>query len=146
MLASNDIFETINMIREECLDIRTITMGISLFDCQCDDEKRLCTKIYDKITRLAANLVKTGEDIEKEYGIPIEDIKGQKRNKAIATARHLSVYLIRHITSLPVTAIGDIFGRDHATILASVSKIKNDMHTDKALAHTVEKITSSVKQ
>ena len=67
----NDIFETINMIREECLDIRTITMGISLFDCQCDDEKRLCTKIYDKIMYHARNLVQTGADIEKEYGIPI---------------------------------------------------------------------------
>ena len=71
MLASNDIFETINMIREECLDIRTITMGISLFDCQSNDEKRLCTKIYDKIMFHAGNLVQTGEDIEKEYGIPI---------------------------------------------------------------------------
>ncbi len=67
----NDIFETINMIREECLDIRTITMGISLFDCQSDDEKRLCTKIYDKIMFHAGNLVQTGADIEKEYGIPI---------------------------------------------------------------------------
>ena len=66
MLKSNDIFETINMIREECLDIRTITMGISLFDCQCDDENRLCTKIYDKIMSHAANLVQTGADIEKE--------------------------------------------------------------------------------
>ena len=59
----NEIFETINMIREECLDIRTITMGISLFDCQSDDEKRLCTKIYDKIMFHARELVKTGADI-----------------------------------------------------------------------------------
>ena len=67
----NDIFETINMIREECLDIRTITMGISLYDCQCDDEKRLCSKIYDKVMFHARDLVATGENIEKEYGIPI---------------------------------------------------------------------------
>ena len=71
MLKNHDIFETINMIREECLDIRTITMGISLFDCQSDDEKRLCTKIYDKIMYHARDLVQTGADIEKEYGIPI---------------------------------------------------------------------------
>ncbi len=71
MPSRNDIFETINMIREECLDIRTITMGISLFDCQCDDEKRLCSKIYDKIMFHARDLVQTGVDIEKEYGIPI---------------------------------------------------------------------------
>ncbi|MBO5667565.1 MAG: PFL family protein [Lentisphaeria bacterium] len=71
MLKNHDIFETINMIREECLDIRTITMGISLFDCQSDDEKRLCTKIYDKIMYHARDLVQTGAGIEKEYGIPI---------------------------------------------------------------------------
>ena len=71
MLDSNDIFETLNMIREECLDVRTITMGISLYDCRSDDENRLCTKIYDKIMRHAKDLVKTGDDISKEYGIPI---------------------------------------------------------------------------
>jgi len=63
--------ETINMIQNENLDIRTITMGISLFDCISDDYKKACQKVYDKITKCAKNLVKTGEEIEKEYGIPI---------------------------------------------------------------------------
>jgi len=71
MLNTTDILETINMIRQEKLDIRTITMGISLFDCVSEDENRLCDKIYDKITKTARNLVSTGEDIEKQYGIPI---------------------------------------------------------------------------
>ena len=71
MLNTTDILETINMIRQEKLDIRTITMGISLFDCVSEDENRLCDKIYDKITKTARNLVATGEDIEKQYGIPI---------------------------------------------------------------------------
>ena len=71
MINTKDILETINMIREENLDIRTITMGISLFDCVSEDENRLCDKIYDKITRTAENLVKVGCDIEKEYGVPI---------------------------------------------------------------------------
>lgn len=71
MLNTSDILETIGMIREENLDIRTITMGISLFDCVSEDEDRLCEKIYDKITKKAEHLVKTGCDIEKEYGIPI---------------------------------------------------------------------------
>lgn len=71
MYDMNDILETLSMIRDECLDIRTITMGISLFDCQSDDEKRLADKIYDKIMSSAKDLVKTGEDIEKVYGIPI---------------------------------------------------------------------------
>ena len=71
MLNTSDILETINMIRAENLDVRTITMGISLFDCVSEDENRLCDKIYDKITRSAEKLVTTGEDIEKMYGIPI---------------------------------------------------------------------------
>ena len=71
MLNINDIMETINMISEENLDIRTVTMGLSLLDCADSDIKSSCNKIYEKITRLAGNLVKTGEDIEREYGIPI---------------------------------------------------------------------------
>ena len=71
MLNTADILETINMIREENLDIRTITMGISLLDCVSEDENRLCEKIYDKITTKAEKLVETGCDIEKDYGIPI---------------------------------------------------------------------------
>ena len=71
MLATEDILETIGMIREECLDIRTITMGISLYDCHSDDPDRLCTRIYDKIMNSARDLVVTGEEISKYYGIPI---------------------------------------------------------------------------
>ena len=71
MINTQDVLETIDMIRQENLDIRTITMGISLWDCVSDDTDRLCNKIYDKITTKAKDLVKTGEDIEKMYGIPI---------------------------------------------------------------------------
>ena len=71
LLNMNDILETINMIRNENLDVRTITMGISLYDCVSEDVDRLCDKIYDKITKKAENLVKTGEDISKKYGVPI---------------------------------------------------------------------------
>lgn len=71
MIRPFEIIETIKMIQDENLDIRTITMGISLRDCCSHDGNVARKKIYDKITRLAANLVKVGEDIEKEYGIPI---------------------------------------------------------------------------
>lgn len=71
MMNSREILETINMIDNENLDVRTITMGISLLDCVDSDINRACDKIYDKICRYAQNLVKTGEDISKEYGIPI---------------------------------------------------------------------------
>ena len=71
MLNTKDILETIKMIREENLDIRTVTMGISLFDCISDDPERLEAKIYDKITRSAKNLVSVCEELERTYGIPI---------------------------------------------------------------------------
>lgn len=71
MYNTSDILETITMIQDEHLDIRTITMGISLLDCADGDIDRSCGKVYDKITRCAENLVKTGEEIEAKYGIPI---------------------------------------------------------------------------
>ena len=71
MINVNDILETIRMIQDENLDIRTITMGISLLDCIDADIDKACSKVYEKITRCAKDLVKTGEDIEREYGIPI---------------------------------------------------------------------------
>ncbi len=71
MLDRKDILKTQHMIDEQHLDIRTITMGISLLDC-CDPSLQVCGyKIYEKITRCAKNLVQVGEDIEKEFGIPI---------------------------------------------------------------------------
>ena len=71
MVSTNDILETIKMIQEENLDIRTITMGISLLDCIDSDIDRACDKVYEKIMRAAENHVRTGEEIEKRYGIPI---------------------------------------------------------------------------
>ncbi len=67
----NDIMETVTMIQDENLDIRTITMGISLLDCADADIHKSCEKIAAKIHRLADNLVSVGETIEKKYGIPI---------------------------------------------------------------------------
>ena len=71
MLNTTDILETIRMIREENLDIRTVTMGISLFDCISDDPERLYSRVYDKITRSAGRLVQVCEQLEATYGIPI---------------------------------------------------------------------------
>lgn len=71
MLNARDILETITMIQDEHLDVRTITMGISLLDCCHSDVDTMCARVYDKITRYAKDLVSTGEQIEKEFGIPI---------------------------------------------------------------------------
>ena len=71
MLNVYDILETIRMIQDECLDIRTTTMGISLLDCIDTDIDKACDKVYEKIVRKAEKLVPVGQQIEKEYGIPI---------------------------------------------------------------------------
>ncbi len=71
MITFENIFETNRMITENKLDVRTITMGISLRDCAHPNIDKFCQNIYEKITRSAEFLVKTGEDIEAEYGIPI---------------------------------------------------------------------------
>ena len=71
MITIDDILETNRMITENKLDVRTITMGISLRDCAHPNIDKFCQNVYDKITKSAEFLVKTGEDIETEYGIPI---------------------------------------------------------------------------
>ena len=71
MLSRNSIFKTIEMIDKQHLDIRTITMGISLLDCASEDALRCRQRIYDKICRRAERLVRVGEEIESEFGIPI---------------------------------------------------------------------------
>ena len=71
MLNIEEILETVQMIQDECLDVRTITMGISLVDCADSDLQRSCGKVYDKLTRKAEKLVRVGEQITQTYGIPI---------------------------------------------------------------------------
>ena len=71
MLNISDIMQTVSMIDHQHLDIRTITLGISLYDCADSDITKCARKIHDKVCRKAEHLVETGEQIEREYGIPI---------------------------------------------------------------------------
>ncbi len=71
MFQTHEIWDTLRMIDQEKLDVRTITMGISLFNCVCDDEKKLAQRVYDRITAQAENLVKVGREIERDFGVPI---------------------------------------------------------------------------
>ena len=71
MFSSNEILETLRMIDQEKLDVRTITMGISLLECASDDAGALAGKVYDRVTRAAERLVAVGCEIEREYGVPI---------------------------------------------------------------------------
>ena len=107
MLNTNDILETINMIKQENLDIRTITMGISLLDCISDDRNRLETKIYDKITKSAKDLVKTALDLEHTYGIPI---------------------INKRVSVTPISLVGADFGPEEYVRLAGVlEKAANEL-------------------
>ncbi len=71
MINTNEIMETLHMIDQEKLDVRTITMGVSLFECVCDDGERLAQRVYDRVTTQAERLVQVGEEIERDFGVPI---------------------------------------------------------------------------
>ena len=71
MIQIDQIFQTLRMIDQEKLDVRTITMGISLFNCVCDDSRRLAARVYSRIAKQAENLVKVGEELEREFGVLI---------------------------------------------------------------------------
>ncbi len=70
-ITAEEVAETLNMVTEQNLDIRTITMGISLMGCADENLERMCTKVYDHITKTAERLVPVAESLEREYGIPI---------------------------------------------------------------------------
>ena len=71
MMNTGDILETIEMFTQDNLDVRTVTMGISLLDCAADSVDEVCENIYNKITMYAKDLVSTGQAIERDFGIPI---------------------------------------------------------------------------
>ena len=71
MIETGEILQTMRMIQEENFDIRTITLGINLLDCSDSDAQRCADRVYDKICCRAEKLVRTGEEIETEFGIPI---------------------------------------------------------------------------
>ncbi|AET68899.1 hypothetical protein Desor_3404 [Desulfosporosinus orientis DSM 765] len=98
--AREEIQQTINMIHKENLDIRTITMGISLLDCSSDDISRMEQKIYDKITQKAGQLVQIGEQISARYGIPIINKRVSVTPIAIAAAQMNSEAMVRIAKSL----------------------------------------------
>ncbi len=92
--------------------------------------------------------VPTPETIVSEtaryYQVSDEDIKGISRQKNIMTARHVTAYLIRNLTNLPLAGIGTFLNRDHATVLASIRKIENQIKSDKKLSDTIRDITSNI--
>ena len=108
MYSSNEIIETINMISQQHLDVRTITLGISLFDCITDSKKRTCEKIYDKIMSKASNLVKIGNDISDELGVPIVN---------------------KRVSVTPISLISAA-SKGHLEIIRTLDKIANEIGID----------------
>jgi hypothetical protein len=148
LLTIQEIVETIKMVQEEHLDIRTITMGINLLDCADADPRVACTKIYDKITRLAGNLVRVGEDIEREYGIPIVNKRISVTPIAlVAGCSQSGDYMIfaqtldRAAAEVGVNFIGGYSALVHKGITGGDRKLIDSIPT--ALAYT-ERVCSSV--
>ena len=83
-------------------------------------------------------------EISRYYQVTEDDIKGVGRQKNIASARHITAYLIRNLTNLPLSGIGDFLNRDHATVLSSIRKIEGQIKTDKDMAATIRDITSNI--
>ena len=106
MYTKNEIMETIKMIQEENLDVRTITMGISLIDCMDTDINKSCEKVYNKIYNYAKDLVKTGESISKKYGIPIV-------NKRVAVT--------------PISMLVGVSGGDPVLYAKTLDKVAHDI-------------------
>ena len=105
MYNTNNILETIRMIEEEHLDIRTVTMGISLLDCIDSDIDAACDKIYNKITAKAKNLVSVCEKIEKKYGIPIIHKRISVTPIAIVAAACKNADLVKFALTLEKAAV-----------------------------------------
>ncbi len=100
MINTKDILETINMVKEENLDIRTVTMGISLLDCASDDPVKAAQRVYDKVTRCAGRLVPVALQIEKEYGIPIINKRVSVTPVSLIGGRYTSEDYIRFAQAL----------------------------------------------
>jgi uncharacterized protein (UPF0210 family) len=109
MIEPNDIVETIKMIEEDHLDIRTITMGISLLDCADADIDRSCQKIYDKVLGKAKNLVQVAGQIQKEYGIPI---------------------INKRISVTPISLLVSASGGDPVKYALVLEKLARELHVD----------------
>lgn len=105
----NEIVETIRMIQEENLDVRTITMGISLIDCMDTDINRSCEKIYNKVYKYAKDLVKVGNEISKKYGIPIVN---------------------KRVSVTPIAMLVGVSGGDPVLYAKTLDKVAKDIGID----------------
>ncbi len=109
MYNNREIMETIQMIQEQNLDVRTVTMGISLIDCMDSDINKSCEKVYNKIYKYAKDLVKTGEAISKKYGIPI---------------------INKRVSVTPISMLVGVSGGDPLLYAKTLDKVATDIGID----------------
>ena len=109
MYNNKEILETIEMINEQHLDVRTITMGISLIDCMDTDIYRSCEKVYNKIYKYAKDLVKVGNEISKKYGIPI---------------------INKRVSVTPIALLVGVSGGDPVLYAKTLDKVAEDIGID----------------
>ena len=143
MINTGEILQTIEMIDQQHLDIRTITMGISIRDCVHPDLDACCQKIYDKITRQAEHLVRTGEEIEQEFGIPIVNKRISVTPVAIACEgcqtedyAPIAVALDRAAKAVGVNFIGGFSALVH----------KGSTHGDQALIRSIPRALAETER
>ncbi|MDR1136744.1 MAG: PFL family protein [Synergistaceae bacterium] len=148
MITINEARETIRMISEANLDVRTITMGINLLDCADSDLKAFCKKIYDKITLRAEYLARTGDDIAREYGVPVINKRISVTPIAIAAAGcrcedyvEAARTMDKAAEAVGVNFIGGFSALVHKGITPEDSKLLNSVST--VLSET-ERVCSSV--
>jgi uncharacterized protein (UPF0210 family) len=148
VITINEARETIRMISEANLDVRTITMGINLLDCADSDLKAFCKKIYDKITLRAEHLARTGDDIAREYGVPVINKRVSVTPIAIAAAGcrcddyvEVARTLDRAAEAVGVNFIGGFTALVQKGVTPEDSKLLNSIPA--ALAET-ERVCSSV--
>ncbi len=123
MFQTHEIWDTLRMIDQEKLDVRTITMGISLFECVCDDEKMLAQRVYDRIAKQAENLVKVGQEIERDFGVPIVNKRVSVTPAALITgAIRNPVTIARALDKAAKTVGVDFIGGYSALVQKGMTK------------------------
>ena len=85
------------------------------------------------------------KQVSKKHGISVEDIKSKKKTDSIATARHISIYIIRKLTDLSLKEIGKVFGRDHSTVISSINKVELNIRTVKNFESDLNLIIKEIK-
>ncbi len=107
--------------------------------------KRTISDFLSGSTSISVTLDRIFKTVSEKYSVSVEDIKSSKQNAIIANARHICIYLIRTLTDLPQTSIGELFGKDHSTVIASLKKVEKKMKENKNYEFDIESLLQEIK-